>query len=201
MRVTPSALFLSEWMLEHRSIVTGAHVLELGAGLGYNGLASAAMGATEVCLTDYSPTLLHSLKTEVHESIERRLVPNVLSVKRLDWAEEAAALSLDWSRRWTADDEKGRQAAQKVCAAAAKRVSAASTQRWERLSGIGSQMIPSSRQRPAASFSLQKTDLWTRGTISAPSSQLLTRQCETLPRSLPSKSVRFLRQRPQQRRC
>ena len=112
MRVTPSALFLAQWMLQRSKSVEGARshccqplptpgidescsgtsLLELGCGLALNGLAAAAMGASRVVLTDYSPRLLHNVKVTIATNVDRGMLGREsIAVALCDWAQEAGA--------------------------------------------------------------------------------------------------------------
>jgi predicted nicotinamide N-methyase len=69
------------WLAKNANLVKGKRVLELGAGCGQAAIAAAALGATEVLVTDQAEVMAH-----LHRNVERNLgsVPNV-SAAELDW--------------------------------------------------------------------------------------------------------------------
>src|SRR5205085_6890233 len=54
MLLWPSAVALSEWLVESRREFMGRRILELGAGAGLPGIVARWLGA-DVCQTDYLP--------------------------------------------------------------------------------------------------------------------------------------------------
>ena len=56
-RLWPTALVLSNWLCEHREVLAGKRVVELGSGTGVVGLVCAALGAASVTLTDMPDAL------------------------------------------------------------------------------------------------------------------------------------------------
>jgi predicted nicotinamide N-methyase len=73
----PSAVALSEWLLDNRGLVRGLKLLELGVGAGLPGIVAAYAGAV-VCQTDYTPDSLalaarNAVLNGIH-GIERRLL-------------------------------------------------------------------------------------------------------------------------------
>ncbi|KAL3701247.1 hypothetical protein R1sor_019269 [Riccia sorocarpa] len=64
-KVWGGALLLSLRLVENPSLVKHKRVLELGSGCGLCGLLVSKLGATEVVLTDYLPSLLLNLRRNV----------------------------------------------------------------------------------------------------------------------------------------
>jgi predicted nicotinamide N-methyase len=56
-RIWPAALSFGSWLCAHPAVVKGKSVLELGAGSGVAGIICAALGASEVWLTDLPSAL------------------------------------------------------------------------------------------------------------------------------------------------
>eukprot|EP00966_Prymnesium_polylepis_P162408 3753696-Prymnesium_polylepis.1 len=56
--VWPCAAALCRWLLRNEAVVSGANVLDLGAGTGACGLYAAGLGAARVLLTDGRAELL-----------------------------------------------------------------------------------------------------------------------------------------------
>jgi predicted nicotinamide N-methyase len=87
-RLFPSALWLAAWLAARPSLLRGASVLELGAGLGLVGLAAAATHLpSSVTLSDFNPGLLTALRAAAAENG----VADTTRVAMCDWAEEAQA--------------------------------------------------------------------------------------------------------------
>eukprot|EP00048_Salpingoeca_helianthica_P018234 m.241321 g.241321 ORF g.241321 m.241321 type:complete len:328 (+) comp24270_c0_seq1:163-1146(+) len=93
-RIFPSALLLTDWLVQYREAVAGRSVLELGAGLGLPALAAAspALGARRVVLSDYMPELLRTLDSAARLNCAAQVRERILRVKFLDWAEGAAKM-------------------------------------------------------------------------------------------------------------
>eukprot|EP00039_Didymoeca_costata_P029814 m.26525 g.26525 ORF g.26525 m.26525 type:complete len:322 (-) comp7805_c0_seq1:133-1098(-) len=80
-RVWPSADHLLRLCCIHESQFVGKRVLELGCGVGLNGIACAKMGCASVVLTDYEDSILQNTQ----RNVESNNVVNVASVSKLDW--------------------------------------------------------------------------------------------------------------------
>ncbi|XP_073106414.1 uncharacterized protein [Elaeis guineensis] len=81
-----SALYLAEWMAsEGRAYLdlAGRTVLELGAGTGLPGLATAVLGAARVVLTDVAPLL-----PGLWANVEANGLEGQVEVRKLRWGEE-----------------------------------------------------------------------------------------------------------------
>ena len=76
---------LCDYLEANPTIVSGASVLELGAGAGVPGLLAARLGAARVQTTDYHASVLDRLR---HNAARNGLVPPV-EVAALDWNESA----------------------------------------------------------------------------------------------------------------
>lgn len=81
--VWPAALELCTYLAAHPSLVAGAAVLELGAGVGLPGLLAARLGASRVVLTDYEPQVV------AHVARNAALC---------DVAANVSGLCLDWTK-------------------------------------------------------------------------------------------------------
>ncbi len=77
----PSAVALSEYILEHQAEFKGKHVLELGSGLGLAGIAATRAGA-EVLFSDYEQESLDMIRVNFKRNFKR-----VPSVSLIDWRE------------------------------------------------------------------------------------------------------------------
>jgi predicted nicotinamide N-methyase len=82
-RLFPAALWLAAWLAARPAWISGATVLELGAGLGLVGLAAAKQGAA-VTLSDFNPGLLSALAAAAKDN------GVAATVAACDWADEAA---------------------------------------------------------------------------------------------------------------
>lgn len=69
--------------------IRGSRVLELGAGCGLGGLAAAAVGATEVTITEGAPGSLRALQNSAATNISNRVTARVAF---LDWRDDQAVL-------------------------------------------------------------------------------------------------------------
>jgi len=69
--------------------VRGAHLLELGSGLGVVGLACAKAGARTVLLTDYDEDLLSAC----NRTIQLNSLGSIISTARLDWDDFVAGMT------------------------------------------------------------------------------------------------------------
>ncbi|CAM6093615.1 unnamed protein product [Calypogeia fissa] len=83
--VWPGAELLAEYLLHNQSLLRGASVLELGAGLGVTGLLCARY-CEHVVLTDYHDTVLKVMQMNVDHQISTSALqsPNV-EVQKLEW--------------------------------------------------------------------------------------------------------------------
>ena len=87
-RLFPAALWLAAWLAARPAWISGATVLELGAGLGLVGLAAAKQGAA-VTLSDFNPGLLTALEAAAKDN------GVAATVAACDWADEAAAAAAE----------------------------------------------------------------------------------------------------------
>jgi predicted nicotinamide N-methyase len=98
----PSAIALSEFVLENRSEFEGKKVLELGCGLGLVGIVVTAIGG-EVLFTDYNSHALQFTRENFKRNFKRPA-----SVQLLDWRDPGNAQSFDiilaaeilYEKRW-----------------------------------------------------------------------------------------------------
>jgi predicted nicotinamide N-methyase len=98
----PSAIALSEFVLENRSEFEGKKVLELGCGLGLVGIVVTAIGG-EVLFTDYNSHALQFTRENFKRNFKRPV-----SVQLLDWRDPGNAQSFDiilaaeilYEKRW-----------------------------------------------------------------------------------------------------
>jgi hypothetical protein len=67
-RLWPSASVLGNYLLQHRSKLTGKRVLELGSGIGLGGMVAAMAGA-HVTLTDGAPEVVRLLQRNTARNI------------------------------------------------------------------------------------------------------------------------------------
>eukprot|EP01105_Mastigella_eilhardi_P020230 TRINITY_DN479_c1_g1_i1.p1 TRINITY_DN479_c1_g1~~TRINITY_DN479_c1_g1_i1.p1 ORF type:complete len:346 (-),score=100.01 TRINITY_DN479_c1_g1_i1:754-1707(-) len=83
----PAGFFLAEFLLNNPSLVENRTVLELGAGVGFTGLALAcAARPARVVLTDYLPSVLDNLLQNVEINRQRICVGTEVEVSALDWS-------------------------------------------------------------------------------------------------------------------
>lgn len=83
-KIWPAAGILSRWLWQHRRLVQGQTVLELGAGVGTAGLAAAASGARRVVLTDINSAALRCARENCTRNGD--VVREATTVAHLDWA-------------------------------------------------------------------------------------------------------------------
>ncbi|KAI8323071.1 hypothetical protein GQ54DRAFT_124396 [Martensiomyces pterosporus] len=83
LHVWEASLRLADFFTEHPDIIRGMHVLELGAGCGLAGFTCAALGATHVMSTDFSPDVLKLLE---HNKEQNTTFKDKIQVAELDWA-------------------------------------------------------------------------------------------------------------------
>ena len=83
-KVWPAAVILGRWLWRHRWLLRGRTVLELGAGVGTVGLASATCGAGTVLITDINQLALRCARENVQKN--GPMVRAVCRVAHLDWA-------------------------------------------------------------------------------------------------------------------
>ncbi|BFZ18695.1 hypothetical protein BsWGS_21733 [Bradybaena similaris] len=81
--VWDSAIVLAEYLENHKHLIQGKKVLELGAGTGLTGLVAAALGA-DVTLTERAEALAH-LNSSINQNTQNR--PWKISAKVLDWTQ------------------------------------------------------------------------------------------------------------------
>lgn len=76
--------FLAEYLVSHAEEFRGKRVLELGAGVGFSGMALAAVGApSHIVLTDYAPNVMQNLRYNVEINTDKFACP--VTVQALDW--------------------------------------------------------------------------------------------------------------------
>lgn len=78
----PSALSLSEYLVDHPELVHGKNVLEIGCGLGLPSLVAAKTGAKHVLATDY---LADSLNFVEQNASLNHIEAGQLQTKVMDW--------------------------------------------------------------------------------------------------------------------
>ncbi|KAI9183991.1 hypothetical protein H9P43_003044 [Blastocladiella emersonii ATCC 22665] len=83
----PASLALAEYLLRHPSLVRGQHVVELGSGAGMLGLvlASPAVGARRVTLTDVHGDVLRLLAANVKRFQSSTTDAPAMDVACVDW--------------------------------------------------------------------------------------------------------------------
>uniref|UniRef100_A0A7S1W2J0 Calmodulin-lysine N-methyltransferase n=1 Tax=Neobodo designis TaxID=312471 RepID=A0A7S1W2J0_NEODS len=69
------------WLAKNANLIRGKRVLELGAGCGQAGIAAAALGASEVLVTDQAEVMGHLQRNAERNAVA---VPNVAAAE-LDW--------------------------------------------------------------------------------------------------------------------
>jgi predicted nicotinamide N-methyase len=79
--IWPAALELCGYLKDHPTIVEGASVAELGAGVGLPALLAARLGATRVVISDYEPIVV----SHVTRNAQLSGVSDRCSGLRLDW--------------------------------------------------------------------------------------------------------------------
>jgi predicted nicotinamide N-methyase len=92
-----SSVILARFLLQHRELVAGADVIELGAGCGLSGLAAAQRCApARVELTDFNAATVDNLRANAAANAAGCAAP--LSCSRMDWDDETT---------WPQDDDAG----------------------------------------------------------------------------------------------
>ncbi|PRW20580.1 hypothetical protein C2E21_8960 [Chlorella sorokiniana] len=79
--VWPASIALCNYLSAHASLVAGAAVCELGAGMGLPGLLCAALGARHVLLTDYEPVVV----AQIQQNADLNAVAASCAYLALDW--------------------------------------------------------------------------------------------------------------------
>ncbi|KAE8912505.1 hypothetical protein PF005_g3677 [Phytophthora fragariae] len=75
---------LAEYAIAHESDFRGRKVLELGAGVGFTGMALACVcRSSRVVLTDYAPNVMQNLRYNVEINASKFICP--IEVQTLDW--------------------------------------------------------------------------------------------------------------------
>ncbi|KAG3010458.1 hypothetical protein JG687_00007771 [Phytophthora cactorum] len=75
---------LAEYIIAHESEFRGRKVLELGAGVGFTGMALACVcRSSRVVLTDYAPNVMQNLRYNVEVNTSKFVCP--VEVQTLDW--------------------------------------------------------------------------------------------------------------------
>ena len=100
--IWPSAIALSEYVLENQKVFKGKKILELGCGLGLVGITVTAIGG-DVLFTDYDPHALRFTQTNFKRNFSRPA-----SVQLLDWRNPGNSESFDiilaadilYEKRW-----------------------------------------------------------------------------------------------------
>lgn len=100
--IWPSAISLSEYVLENQNVFKGKKILELGCGLGLVGITVTAIGG-DVLFTDYDPHALRFTQTNFKRNFSRPA-----SVQLLDWRNPGHSESFDvilaadilYEKRW-----------------------------------------------------------------------------------------------------
>ena len=100
--IWPSAIALSEYVLENQKVFKGKKILELGCGLGLVGITVTAIGG-DVLFTDYDPHALRFTQTNFKRNFSRPA-----SVQLLDWRNPSHSESFDiilaadilYEKRW-----------------------------------------------------------------------------------------------------
>ena len=89
-RLWPTSLVLARYLCEHPHLVKGKRVVELGAGTGSTGIASAALGAKSVVLTDM-PEIMTYLQGNVARNAA---LAERMSVMPCMWGDEGHLAAL-----------------------------------------------------------------------------------------------------------
>ena len=98
----PSAIALSEYLVENHEIFTGKKIIELGCGLGLVGITATSVGG-KVLFTDYDPHALSFTQSNFKRNFNRPA-----SVQLLDWRNPGDPQSFDiilaadviYEKRW-----------------------------------------------------------------------------------------------------
>ena len=85
--IWPGALRLLHYCNAHPEKLSGARVLELGAGLGLLGVSASQLGATRVVLTD-----LHGALPTLRTNVLANSIEGVAQVAELEWGDVSACL-------------------------------------------------------------------------------------------------------------
>jgi len=84
LKIWEAGWFLAEYVIAHANEFGGRSVLELGAGVGFTGLALAVTSKpSHVLLTDYAPSVMQNLRYNVEINADKFRCP--VSVQVLDW--------------------------------------------------------------------------------------------------------------------
>lgn len=78
-----ASLYLLEYLSRNPSIISGKNLMELGSGCGLLGLGCAALGASNVLMTDISELVLDRIQINISRN---KGLHHKVSVSRLDWA-------------------------------------------------------------------------------------------------------------------
>jgi len=100
--IWPSALGLSEYLVENEIVIKNKKILELGCGLGLAGITATFCGG-EVLFTDYEPLALEFTQINFQRNFKRRA-----TVQYMDWRKPLKDKSFDiilaadvlYEKRW-----------------------------------------------------------------------------------------------------
>mmetsp|Transcript_32176 Transcript_32176/g.42428 ORF Transcript_32176/g.42428 Transcript_32176/m.42428 type:complete len:281 (+) Transcript_32176:111-953(+) len=83
LKIWPGADMICRYLYSHKDELKGKSVLELGAGVGLNGLLAAALGSRPVVLTDINELSLRCLEKNVQANFPQNSVD--VHFSRLEW--------------------------------------------------------------------------------------------------------------------